>query len=165
MKKIIIALLCIMMCVGSFSSCNAAMSSKVIENVSQRQIDKNPHVAEWLAQDKSNSYQGINNHILEYNTFLNEAEGIGGDPRYTYKIVVLRTGVKHKANVDLEFVETETDITVKIIFTDKKAAAVDDRTVTYIEFKVPFNKRVYYDIICDGEDRELLERTDKNIAM
>lgn len=163
--KRIALILALILCIAPITSCNHDSTVKIIDNVSQRKINKVEHVKEWLQQDRSGAYEGITNHILEYSTKNDTDANLMGESRYTYRIIVLRENVEKKADVSVEFVETEKDITVKIIFTDKKAPAKDGRTVTYVEFKVPFNKMVYYDIVCDGDSRELLERTDKNIGM
>ena len=156
MKKILLVLVLVLL-LPQLASCNT--TQKVISNVSQKQIDNNPHVAAWLLEDRLGSFEGINNHLFVYKTFLT------GDGRMIYKIILLRENVEKQADVSLEFVEDDTTITVKINVTDKKKDATDNRTVSYIEFKASSLKTVYYDVVCDGEDRELLQYTDVNIAM
>lgn len=156
MKKILI-LLTLVLLMTQFAACNT--TQRVISNVSQKKINNNPHVAAWLAEDRSGAYDSINNHLFVYKTFLQ------GDGRNIYKIILLRENVEKQSDIKLEFVEEETKITVKIHLTDKKKDAVDGRTVSYIEFKASSNKEMYYDVICEGESRELLQYTDVNIAM
>lgn len=155
MRRKILIVLTLLLLVTHLTACNT--TQRVISNVSQRKIDNNPHVAAWLAQDRSGAFQGINNHLFVYKTFF--------DGRNIYKIIVLREGVEKQADVRLEFVEEETKITVKIHFTDKNKDAKDGRTVSYIEFKADSKKEMYYDVVCEGESRELLQYTDVNIAM
>ena len=156
MKKILI-LLTLVLLMTQFAACNT--TQRVISNVSQKKINNNPHVAAWLAEDRSGAFDAINNHLFVYKTFLQ------GDGRNIYKIILLRENVEKQSDIKLEFVEEETKITVKIHLTDKNKDAVDGRTVSYIEFKASSNKEMYYDVICEGESRELLQYTDVNIAM
>ena len=156
MKKILI-LLTLVLLMTQFAACNT--TQRVISNVSQKKINNNPHVAAWLAEDRSGAFDSINNHLFVYKTFLH------GDGRNIYKIILLRENVEKQSDIKLEFVEEETKITVKIHLTDKNKDAVDGRTVSYIEFKASSNKEMYYDVICEGESRELLQYTDVNIAM
>ena len=156
MKKILI-LLTLVLLMTQFAACNT--TQRVISNVSQKKINNNPHVAAWLAEDRSGAFDSINNHLFVYKTFLQ------GDGRNIYKIILLRENVEKESDIKLEFVEEETKITVKIHLTDKNKDAVDGRTVSYIEFKASSNKEMYYDVICEGESRELLQYTDVNIAM
>lgn len=155
MKAKILVLLTLILLMTQLSSCNA--SQRIIRNVSQKKIDDNPHVAAWLAEDKDSAFDGINNHLFVYKTF---AKG-----RNLYKIVLLRNNIEKQSDIRLEFVEEDDKITVKIHLTETDKDAVDGRTVSYIEFKAATNKTLYYDVVCEGEDRELLQYTDVNIAM
>lgn len=157
MKKKILITLTLVLLLSQLTGCNS--TQRIIENVSQKKIDRNPHVAAWLAEDRSGAFDSINNHLFVYKTFLQ------GDGRNIYKIILLRENVEKQSDIKLEFVEEETKITVKIHLTDKNKDAVDGRTVSYIEFKASSNKEMYYDVICEGESRELLQYTDVNIAM
>ena len=156
MRKILIILVLVLL-LPQLASCNT--TQRVIANVSQNKIDYNPHVAAWIAEDKSLAYNGINNHLFVYHSFIE------GDGRDIHKIVLLRNNVEKQADIKLEFVESDAGLTVKIHVSDRNKDAVDNRTVSYIEFKVPVGKTVYYDVVCEGEDRELLQYTDVNIAM
>ena len=164
--KRIALILAIVLCIIPFASCSARdASTTIINNVSQRKINKNPHVAEWIERSSGTGFDGISNFILEYSNKNTEIKETMGDTRYTYKLVILRENVEKQAKIRVEYVEEDAKVTVKIIFTDTNKDAKDGRTVSYVEVKIPFNKMVYYDIICEGESRELLERTDKNINM
>lgn len=155
MKKKILIVLTLLLLLCQLSACNT--TQRVISNVSQRKIDFNPHVAAWLAKDRSNELKGKDDFIFVYKNFL--------DGRNIYKVVLLRQNAENQANVKLEFVEEETRITVKIHVSDKKASAEDGRTVSYIEFKANSKKEVFFKVVDGVESDPLLNYTDVNIAM
>ena len=158
-------ILALVLCIVPFTACGRDASTTIINNVSQRKINKNAHVAEWIERSKGSGYDGISNYILEYSNKNTDAKDTMGDPRYTYKLVILRENVEKQAKIHLEYVEEDAKVTVKIVFTDTDKPAKDGMTVSYVEVKIPFSKMVYYDIVCEGESRELLERTNININM
>ena len=155
MKKKILLLLAFILLMSQLVSCNP--TQKVIDNVSKTKISRNPHVAAWIASGKDNSIDGINNFLFVYKTFT---EG-----RNLYKVMILREDVEKQADVSLEFVEEGNKLTVKIHFADKNKPAEDGHTVSYIEFKVAAKYEVLFDVVCDGDSREVLQFTDVNIAM
>ncbi len=164
--KRIALVLALILSIVPLASCSARdASTTIINNVSQRKINKNPHVAEWIERSSGTGFDGISNFILEYSNKNTDVKETMGDTRYTYKLVILRENVEKQAKIHVEYVEEDTKVTVKIVFTDTSKDAKDGRTVSYVEVKIPFSKMVYYDIVCEGESRELLERTDKNINM
>ncbi len=158
MKKRIILVIALLLCVSQLASCNYASSSRVIDNVGQEKFERNSHVEDWLDEDRRNSFLGITNHLLVYKT--------QSGSKYLHKVIILRDEVEKQAKVDLEFIEDGDVVTVKIKFTDAKADAEDGRTVSFVQFSMPFSKTVYYDVVYNDVDvKEDLQTTDKNIAM
>ena len=155
MKKKILLFMTTLLLLSQLVSCNP--TQKVIDNVSKTKISRNPHVAAWIAGGKDNSIDGINNFLFVYKTFT-EGQNL-------YKVVVLREDREKQADVSLEFVEEGNKLTVKIHFADKNKPADDGHTVSYIEFKAAAKYEVIFDVICEGDSREIFQFTDVNIAM